>query len=220
MVESNIESDTDLCNMAIANLGSQKFIEDLETDKSPAARACRLFFNTALRATFRDFDWPFTTKFVTLTLVTERNENDEHPTDEWTFAYRYPSEALKFRRICSGVRNDDMKTRVPYKIIRDGQEISEQDASSGCLILTDEEDAKAELTVLREDVERYPDDFKLAFSRRLASYIAPMVTGGDPFKLQEKNLSLYAMDMKMARGNSGNEESVEELPDAEHITCR
>lgn len=208
--------------MAIAHLGSTKWIDDIETERSPAARACNLFYMTALRATFRDFDHPFSSKYVTLELLTEDEVDDEHPTEEYRYAYRYPSTALRFRRILNpGGRNLTKSQKPVYKIISDeGEEVEAEAAASGCRILTDLKDAKAEISIIRADVERYPDDFKLAFTRRLASYIAPMVTGGDPFKMQQSNFALYRMELQKAEANAGNEESVDEVPDADHLQAR
>lgn len=210
------QSKTDLCNMALAHLGQQKPIDDFDNDRGVPARACRLFYDDCLKATFRDFSWPFATKIAALTLYS-KNGDANHPDCEWAYAYQQPTESIMFRRILSGLRNDTRQSRVPYKFL----ELQAVDASpAGTLVLTDYSKAKAEYTILREDVERFPSDFNLAFSRRLACYIAPMVTGGDPFKLQDKNLSLYAMEISIARGSAGNEEQMEEMVDAEQLNAR
>ncbi len=204
-------SKTEICNLALAHLGQQKGIDDFDNDRGAPARACRLFYDETLRATFRDFAWPFATKFAELALVTTLEVDDTHPSTEWKYAYRYPADAVSFRRIPSGTRNDTRQTKVPYRLYED---------VAGTLLLTDMEDAVGEYTFLREDVERYPSDFVLALSRRLAAYIAPTVTAGDPFKLQDKNFKLYLMELQAAQGTAGNEEQAEELPDSEHLNAR
>ncbi len=199
------DSKTEICNMALAHLGVSKPIADLDTDRDKTAQACRIFYDTALRATLRDFAWPFATKFIDLALV------EETPTDEWDYSYQYPTDCLKIRRIMSGVRNDDRQTRAPYKFVQ---------TTGSKVIYTDVENCSIEYTMYNEDVESYPDDFVLALSRRLSAYIAPMVTGGDPFKLQEKNLTLYMMELRIAQANAGDEEQMEETPNAEHLRVR
>lgn len=199
------DSKTEICNMALAHLGVGKPIADLDTDRDKTAQACRTFYETALRATLRDFAWPFATAFVDLSLISE------DPTDEWNYSYGYPANCLKLRRILSGLRNDNRQSRIPYKFV---------ETTGAKVIYTDMQDAAVEYTLLREDVEAYPDDFVLALSRRIASYIAPLVTGGDPFKLQEKNMQLYMYEITLATANSLNEEQMEEQPDGEQIRFR
>lgn len=204
-------SKTEICNMAIAHLGQAKPIDDFDTDRGVPARACRTFYEEALKETLRDFDWPFARKVVDLALLTTLDEDDDHPHEEWQYAYRYPSEALAFRKILSGSRQDTQATKVPFEQYED---------SDGIIILTDQEDAQAQITILREDVERYPSDFVLAQSRKLAFLIAPLVTGGDTFRQQEKQMKLYMMQMDKAQANMANEEVPDEMPDAEHLVAR
>ena len=143
--------------------------------------------------------------FLDLALIAEA------PTDEWGYSYQYPTDCLKIRRILSGIRNDNRQTRVPYKFV---------ESTGSKVIYTDMQNACIEYTLFREDVEAYPDDFVLALSRRIASYIAPLVTGGDPFKLQDKNMQLYLYEIALAQANSGNEEQMEEQPDSEANRAR
>lgn len=197
-------SETGICNLALAHLGISKAIADL-TERSKEANLCNQFYESTRDLVLRDFAWPFATKFVTLALV------EEDPTDEWSFSYRYPVDCLKFRRILSGLRNDNRQSRVPIKIGQD---------DAGQLIYCDIEDAEAEYTIQVEDAGKFPPDFVMALSLRLASYIAPALTGGDPFKLGERAYRAYRMEIAAAQGNAGNEEQNEEHPEAEMIRAR
>lgn len=198
-------SETEICNLAISHLGIGKEIGNLETERSEEAAACRRFYEICRNTTLRDYNWPFATQFLDLALI------EEDPTDEWNYSYGYPSDCVKLRRILSGVRNDDRQSRVPYKLVNDG---------GTRVIFSDQENATAEYTGLIEDPSLYPDDFVMALSLLLASYIAPRLTGGDPFKVGERALKLYEFNISSAKSTAVNEEQPEELPDSEFIQIR
>ncbi len=203
-------SDTEIANLAISHLGSGKEILNLETERSAEALVCRRFFDTAREATLRDFPWPFATKFAALGLLTS-SEDDTHPNDEWTYQYQYPSDCLKLRRLLSGTRNDSRQTRAPYKMAY---------GDSGQVLFTDLENASAEYTLRVDDPGRYPPDFVMALSLRLASYIAPRMTAGDPFKLGDRAMRFYEYEISKAKATSANEQQDEEEPDSEFIRER
>jgi len=198
-------SKTEIANMALSNLGVAKEIANLDTENSAEARAARRFFDTARDATLRDFDWPFATKYATLGLI----ETD--PTTEWGYSYQMPSDALKFRRILSGVRIDSPETKVPYKIAY---------GDSGKIILTDQADAECEYTVRVTSVERFEPDFIMALAWRLAIYMAPKITAGDPFKMRENAARMYRFELAMAQNTAGNEEQPDPAPESSFITGR
>jgi len=198
-------STTEIANLALSHLGVGKEIADLDTEASQEASSCRRFFAIARDATLRDFPWPFATKFVTLGLI------EADPTDEWSYSYRYPSDCLMVRRILSGLRNDNRQSRQPFKIVQD---------SSGRLIYTDEVEASIEYTVLEDDPAKYPPDFTMALSLRLAAYAAPRVTGGDPFKMGQRAMQMYLDEISNARENSAMEQQDEEVVQSEFIRSR
>lgn len=198
-------SIADICNLALSHLGVGKEIANLETENSEEAQTCRRFYETVRDQTLRDFAWPFATRIAALALV------DEEPNDEWDYSYRFPSNALKIRRILSGIRNDSRQTRTPYKIAGD---------TSGSLIYTDMEDAEIEYTIRVTNPLRYPPDFLMALSLRLASYIAPRLTGGDPFKLGNRALELYAFEIGKSEASAANEEQPDETPESEFVQER
>lgn len=195
----------EICNLALSHIGVGKEIASLDTEKSEEAQACRRFYDQARLATLRDFEWPFATKFTTLGLVTN------NPTAEWAFSYQYPSDCLHFRRILSGVRNDTRQSRVPFRLTY---------GASGQEIYTDKDLAQAEYTVDVSDSSRFPADFALALSFRLAAYIAPRLTGGDPFKLGDRSMQLYSLEISRAKATAVNEEQEEQDPDSEFVRGR
>jgi len=210
-------SKTEICNMAIAHLGTGKRLSNIETDQLQEAKICRTFFDTARDATLRDFDWPFSTKIKNLGLV-ERFDGRDFGSNtggiplttglatganqsEWGYAYEYPSDCIKARRILSGVRNDTRQSREPFKIILENQDR---------LIYCDVEDAALEYTVLVRDPLFYPADFIIALSYRLAMYISPTLTKGDPFRMKTNLHGLYEAEISRAQASSLNEEQPEE----------
>jgi hypothetical protein len=198
-------TDTEIANLALSHLGIGKLLANLDTDRSEEGNVCRRFFDIAKDATLRDFSWPFATKFATLNLV------EEDPTGEWGYSYRYPSDCLMLRRIISESRNDSRQSQEPYKIGQDDE---------GLLIYTDREDAEVEYTVRVTNNDTLPSDFVMAFSFRLATYIAPTVTNGDPFKLGDKAMQRYVMEMTIARASVVNEEQPDEEVQSEFIRAR
>jgi len=198
-------SKTEICNLALSHLGIGTEISNVDTEQSTDAATMRRFYEIAKDECFRDFNWPFATKFATLALV------EEDPTEEWGFSYRYPSDCLRLRRILSGVRNDNRQSRVPYKIGQD---------DSGLLIYTDMEDAEIEYTKMSDDPSLYPSDFTMALSYKLAFYVAPRLAKGDPFGLGQKSAQNYMLYMNKAANNALNEQQDEEDPQAEYIRSR
>lgn len=193
-------SEAEICNLALTHLGVGTEIQNLETDKSEAGSACRRVYDTARDATLRDFPWPFATKTRDLSLI----ETD--PNDEWNFSYRYPSDALKVRRLLSGVRTPTNEQRAPFKIVQD---------DAGLIIYTDQENACAEYVKRETNPDIYPDDFVLALSWRLAMYVAPRLTSGDPYNLRQQAQQMYEVELTRAARNSFNESQPDVDPNSE-----
>lgn len=200
-----MSSTTEISNLAISHLGIGKEIANLDTEQTEEASACRRYFESAKKATLSDLDWTFATKFAVLNLI------ESQPNEEWNFSYRYPSDCINMRRILSGQRQDTQKTRVPYRISAD---------SAGRIIYTDKENAKIEYTKNVTDPGLFSAEFALALSFRLASYIAPRLTGGDPFKMKQEMLAQYEIELGRAKKKNMNEETADILPESEMITIR
>lgn len=198
-------SKTDICNIALSHLGISKEIANLDSEQSKEAAACRRFYEVTIESTLKDYSWPFASKIATLNLI------EENPNDEWAYSYRYPTDCLFFRRILSGNRNDTELTKVPYAVTKD---------NSGYVVFTDRAEADAEYTVKITDESFFSSDFIIAVSYRLASYIAPRVTAGDPFKLGQQALQKYMIELNKAVANAFNEDQSITLQDTESIAAR
>lgn len=199
------DSSTEICNLAISHIGIGKEIANIDSDSTNEASACRRFYTTARDKVLGDFNWPFATGFITLALV------EENPTTEWKFSYRYPSDCVTLRRVFSGIRNDNLQSRIPYRLGRD---------TTGILIYCDIESAQMEYTVRETEVSRFAADFTMALSYLLAAYICPRITGSDRFKLVPSLIQLYQAEIANARTNALNEESSDISPESEFIRAR
>lgn len=198
-------SKTEIANLAISHIGTGKAISNLDTERSAEANVCRLFYETSKEAVLGDHHWPFSRKEAVLNLV------EETPEGEWSFIYRYPSDCVDMRRIKSGVRNDTLKSRIPFEISSD---------DSGKTIITDKEDAECEYTKNVNNSTLFSAEFVLALSFRLAAYIIPRLSGGDPFKAKAEMLAQYELELGRAKKKSMNEERTEQPPPTELIGTR
>lgn len=195
-----------IANQALRHIGNSIEINDLEKENTAEANACRRFYAQARDEVTRDFPWAFARRTVALALV------EENPTPEWAFAYRYPNDCLMFGRILGLTRNEGTGQSVAYETASDGE--------GGQLIYTDYADAWGEYTSQLTDPTNWPPDFTQCVAMLIGSYIAPSVTGGDPYNLRDRTYKLYLTQVSIAQSNVLNEQQAESLPDSEFITER
>lgn len=213
VIPSSITQEV-ICNMALGHLKITRQIGNLTNDQSAEAVACRTFYNIVKQEMLEDFKWPFATKQGALALV----QSAPFPVDsfgdsEWQYAYEYPADCVNFKRIISGVRNEARSDRVPFRIFLNP-------ADNTKLILTDMYQAFGEWTTNMATEDMFSAAYAMALSLKLAAVIAPMVTGGDPFKLGDRALKLYDLQLIKAQGNALNEEQVEMEPESEFVLAR
>lgn len=205
------DSKTEICNLALVHLNFGTAIGNIDTEKSAEATVLRRVYDTALKKTLRDFSFPFSRKFATLGLITTYGVDASHPTREWTYQYQRPSDSLMVRRILSVNRTDTHESRIPYL---------ESYGSAGTVIYTDEPDAEVEYTIFVDDPTRYPHDFVMALSFLLAALSAPGLTGGDPFKLGDRAIRFYQMEISGAKANAVGGEQPDQEPETASIRAR
>lgn len=212
-----------ICNMALSHIADGKEIANFDTEKSQEAQACRRFYHTALKATLRDFPWPFASFSGPLALVAGCLPGAippnpplpgcapgwSHP--HWRFLYQVPSNCLHFGRVMSELKMDTRQSRVPYIIVN---------SASGTQLYTDRPYAWGEYTMYVDNPAIYTPDFDLALSFRLGMYIAPRLTGGDPFKLGDRAARFYDAEIRRAQATAVNEEQMEQDPLSEFTRVR
>ena len=182
--------------MALSHLGSSKEIANISTENSSEANVMRRFFDNARKEVFEDYDWPFSIRHhIALTQL------EEDPNDAWGYSYAWPSDTLKISEIWSGIRKETRQSQVNFEIAFTG---------SAKIIYTDEKDALCNVISDVTETELYPASFSQALAMKLAVYGAPRLTGGDPFKLQEKMIQLYTFQISRAAANAYNEQGSHE----------
>lgn len=187
-------------NLALSFCGNSEEVQSADED-SANANACRRFYETDLQDLLEDFPWPFLKVTVALGVV------EENPTDEWAFAYAYPSDCLSMGRIQGTERNETRQSRVPYLI--------GQHSTGVTVIYTDWDDAIAEYTINGTDPTKFTAGFTRALALKLACDIAPRVTGGDPSNLMAKLEIRASKAIEAAKCSALNEQQVEEEPPSE-----
>jgi hypothetical protein len=225
---------TDIANMALSLIGEGSEIANIDTDASAEASAVRRFQDIAIRATLRDFAWPFAKKTVALAVVAQ------YPTLEWQWAYRYPSDCINFKRILSGVRVQTAQNVVPFTTGAD---------DAGKLIYTDWPNSNPGLSPVLSPVQpqlinpvqaqamqlvpcmaeytrdatpdaTYDDDFSIALAHRIAWYILPRISIGNAPQLRDSMLRGYMAEVQKAAANAANEAQADQRPDADWIRIR
>lgn len=153
-----------VANLALSHLNQGLAINSL-TERSQSAIVVNQFYDVALEMILRKKDWSFARKKAALPLVTV-------PSFEYLFAYRYPPDCIAIR---------SMPNQYYPERLTDRMELGSD--SDGRLIFCNDVSGVFTYTFKNEVVETYPGDFMIALSYLLASFIAPRLTGGDPFKL-------------------------------------
>lgn len=200
----------DIWNMALTNIGVGVEVASTN-ERSAEAKACSRVSDMAIDEVLRSFGWPFAKKNLALALVTQKGDPN-HPTTEFIYAYRYPTDCIQAKKILSEVRNDSRSSRWSFDEMADDQ---------GTLIVTDKINAVLEYTsILGRNPGRWSADFCTALSYLISSRIAARLTKGDPFKLGAQQLSYYMRSISVARANSANEVQPDEDPDSDSILIR
>jgi hypothetical protein len=90
-----ISSKTDLCNLALAELGARR-ITSYESDTTVEAKACRLHLDQVINSLLERHQWDFATQHATLSPLATV------PNPEWSAAYQLPGDFIRLIRVSSG----------------------------------------------------------------------------------------------------------------------
>jgi hypothetical protein len=200
---------TDIANRALGILGVSDSITDVDTGTTREAKAIRAVLDIAIESMASEFRWPLTVRVEEMSLV-DGTASEAH-SDDWQYAYRYSSYWVKF----FGVREDETngrqeteKSKIPYLVISD---------TSGRLILTDLEDASAEVAVLPEE-GFYPAKYVEALANKVAMMAAPRLEGSTrkPVDLRAQ----YEAALSDAKATAANESGYEMPLDTPAVAAR
>ena len=220
------QSETDIGNLALRFLGQAKTIGAF-TERSTEAGLCQAWYYNARDEVLREWEWEFARAYQQLEFLTN------NPTSEWLYSYRYPSNVLFLRRLVGGKRSESetLVDQVKYEIATD---------ASGRVIYTNYNQSNgwwqnltqsvptvaptiwAEYTLRGEniDVGAFTPEFCTALAAKLAYYIAPALTSGDPKGLGKAAWNAYLVAMSRAAGADKSEQRPELPPESEFIRAR
>ena len=178
-------SEIEICNLALSHLGSYTINSLL--DASQEARKCKLYYPYARDFVLRNFPWNFAEKRINLAEVSGVTPIG------YDYAYQYPSDCLKARKIYNEVSGGN-----PIDFI-----INATDDLIDKLIYTNEQAAILIYTAKITDPNLFDSVFINALSYRLASDIAIALT--KKANLQQMMLQLYTQYMSMAQTANASE---------------
>lgn len=199
-------SDTQIANLALLHMGVSKRISNLETEQTIDAETLRQAFADERDYCLEDFPWPFATAYATLGLV---SDPDEAYNDDWFYAYRYPSNCLKVRRVVSGLGREE--TNPPaFRIGRD---------TTGKLIFTNEvSPVVVEFTWAITDPQEFSTMFNSMLSWKLASSCGPALSKLE--NIEARAMQMYELEKLKAQSRALNEGQDPDPPEAEWIRDR
>jgi hypothetical protein len=167
-------------------LGDRYDIASL-TEASPEAEQVNLVFDNVRDMVLREHPWKFARKYATpasLAGVVPGN---------WSYMYTYPSDAMRVIRIVNPLGDD--KTPIRFEIARNAADLR--------VVLTNESEPTLEYTKQVTDPQQFDPQFVIAFSYRLAQYIAMPITGDRQVMADMK--SMADIEINKAKASDANE---------------
>lgn len=154
-------SEVTVCNMALSHVGSKSTIESID-EKTPGARECKLWYDTARLVTLEGFNWVFAKKSQTLTAHAVAA-----PTRRFAYRYQMPVDCVAPREIENPAGPD--APPVPFQVENAG------DGSES--IITDMDSAVLLYTYNLSTVALFSVQFIDTFALQLASRIGYKLSG-------------------------------------------
>lgn len=195
-------SKVQICNMALSRIGQNIPILSLD-EQSQAAQLCSLHYEECRLEVLRDFDWPFAEARVYLADIGS-------PPQNWCYRYRYPTDAVKARRITIvGTRNPQRDQRIPFEVIH---------ATGGRAIVTDQQGAELAYTINAEDTTYFDPLFTSALAWRLGAELAMgLQSKAENYQLAMQN---YQIKISQAQAVASAEGQRDPMPESEFVTVR
>lgn len=180
--------------MALGFIGTRTVAS--ETEQTPEAIQCGLYWDNARRTALRDYPWHFAQTRERLA------EKPLPPLYEgvWKFAYAVPDQCLKVHAIYTpGGRRKHYFEMARYE---DGTDV----------ILTNAERAIVAFTKDIKEISRFDEDFTYCMARKLATLIAIPLLKNNSQKLQEL-VGLYNASLPAAHDADSSERKDREEQD-------
>lgn len=171
-------SKEDCFNFALGHLLLSRQVQNADTDPSNEAKVLRQNWESALSSSLADMDLDGTSTIVALELVAI------DPNDLWGYAYKYPVNCTRFRRILSGVRTDNRDTLIDKQVgIHNGLKV----------IFTSESDALASIIPNNVPLNSLSSQAINCISARLAFLSSPLIVGKGAKGLRENIYGMYKL---------------------------
>ncbi len=100
MTTLNTVSESGICNMALARMGSTQRITSLDDGSNEAAQ-CAIWYPQDRDSMLSDYPFPWARAYLTLDQVAGPEIDGNVANAEWARTYRYPSDCLKIIRLVS-----------------------------------------------------------------------------------------------------------------------
>lgn len=182
-------SEVDICNLALSFLGDTATLSSINPPEGSAqSDHCHRFYPIARDSLLQMHNWSFSSKRVTLSMVTM-------PWTNWKYAYACPSDCLDVVSVLPPDAEDDYSTRfvpndTPYyglnysPVIAAGRYVPqayqlEVDPSGTKVIYTNQEDAILRYQALISDTTKFSPLFTMTLAWHLASMLAGPLIKGD-----------------------------------------
>jgi hypothetical protein len=157
-------NDTQLCNLALGEIGDSYSITDINETSNQAA-VCRLFFEPTRDAMLRSHQWNFARQLADLSALST------DPVFGWDYQYALPSD---FIRLVEFNGLDAWQTEDDFQIANG--------PSGGLVLLTDEDEASIVYIQRVTDANLFDPLFVEAFTLRLAARICTKLTKDDAIR--------------------------------------
>lgn len=166
-----MSSTTDICNLAIANLGSSATVANIDPpDGSALAAKCAIIYPMMRDALIEMRNWPFAIKRAALSELAGVTIPPPY-----THAYAMPSDAMVPVDIRHADASDDSKpNRLYWETQADGSKI----------VFTDTEDAVMRYKFQQRDSSKFPPLFVRTLSWLIAGSLVGTLKGGDVKEMQ------------------------------------
>lgn len=215
-------SPTDICNKALAWIGTRSTIASL-TENSNEAKACARFYDGARQDVLQMFWWGFAKAQIDLTLL---GCAEEHTSMRpWRFMYAYPSDCLQARFMILRLGShgsdgsfggypanyDDIANRRPIKF----EVATNFDAAGNTIKVINTDTPHAMLCYTRDiqSPDMFDNLFQTALEHLLASYLAIPLTGNTQIAEEHRKIAKDAIDTASAKAGNEGATIQQNLPD-------
>lgn len=211
-----MRSKTDICNMALVQIQHSRLLDDVDTDDSPEADVCKLFYDQDRDEALEAAPWPFATRRYKPAALDATTLDSGAVPSGWSYAYAAPADLIKLRGIFDTVRNPGLDQQWPFDVHYDAN-------LQANIILTDKApDASVPVEFIYTARITAEALFPASFARLLALRLAPDLALGiakDP-QLAKGLMGAYEMALGNAVRTALEGVHPDPPPLAQHIRVR